>query len=321
MRALILTLILFTLPTLFVFPTGADTWPVKPVTVVVPFPAGGTTDILARTVTTRMSATLGAHFVIDNRGGAGGTIGAGIVARARPDGYTLVMSNIASFAVAPTLYGNLPYDAVRDFTHIGLIAGIPSVLVVGLQTNIHSLADYVAAAKKDPGGIHFATSGNGSSAHIQGEMFKRLAGIDIVHVPYRGSGPALIDVVGGQIASLLTVAVNADTMQTQVRMLAITTPARVPGLPDVPTFRELGYPDMVATTWFGLSAPAGLENEIAQRLNHALVEALHEPAVAARFAEFAVAPNRMSPEDYTRYVADEIQRWKPLIQASGAKPD
>jgi tripartite-type tricarboxylate transporter receptor subunit TctC len=315
MRALLLALVLFA------FPAAAEPWPTKPVTVVVPFPAGGTTDILARTVTTRMGIALGAHFVIDNRGGAGGTIGAGIVARAKPDGYTLIMSNIASFAVAPTLYGNLPYDALRDFTHIGLIAGIPSVLVVGLQTDIHTLADYVAAAKKDPGGIHFATSGNGSSAHIQGEMFKRLAGIDIVHVPYRGSGPALIDVVGGQITSLLTVAVNADTMQTQVRMLAITTAERVPGLPNVPTFRELGYHDMVADTWFGLSAPAGVESEVTQLLNHALIDALHEPAVAARFAEFAVTPNRMSPADYTRYVAAEIERWKPLIQASGAKPD
>jgi tripartite-type tricarboxylate transporter receptor subunit TctC len=314
-RALLVALLLLSAS------AAAETWPTKPVTVIVPFPAGGTTDILARTVTTRMGAALGAHFVIDNRGGAGGTIGAGMVARAKPDGYTLVMSNIASFAVAPTLYGNLPYDAVRDFTHIGLIAGIPSVLVVGLQTEIHTLADYIAAAKKDPGGIHFATSGNGSSAHIQGEMFKHLAGIDIVHVPYRGSGPALIDVVGGQIASLLTVAVNADTMQTQVRMLAITTPERVPGLPDVPTFRELGFPDMVAYTWFGLSAPAGLESDIAQRLNRTLIDALHEPEVAQRFAEFAVTPNRLSPEDYTRYVADERERWKPLIQASGAKPN
>lgn len=315
MRALLVAFLLLSLP------AAAETWPTKPVTVIVPFPAGGTTDILARTVTTRMGAALGAHFVIDNRGGAGGTIGAGMVARAKPDGYTLVMSNIASFAVAPTLYGNLPYDAVRDFTHIGLIAGIPSVLVVGLQTDIRTLADYVAAAKKDPGGIHFATSGNGSSAHIQGEMFKHLARIDIVHVPYRGSGPALIDVVGGQITSLLTVAVNADTMQTQVRMLAITTPERVPGLPDVPTFRELGYPDMVAYTWFGLSAPAGLDGEITRQLNRALVDALHEPAVAKRFAEFAVSPNRLSPEEYARYVADELERWKPLIQASGAQPN
>jgi tripartite-type tricarboxylate transporter receptor subunit TctC len=315
MRALLVAFLLLSLP------AAAETWPTKPVTVIVPFPAGGTTDILARTVTTRMGAALGAHFVIDNRGGAGGTIGAGMVARAKPDGYTLVMSNIASFAVAPTLYGNLPYDAVRDFTHIGLIAGIPSVLVVGLQTDIRTLADYVAAAKKDPGGIHFATSGNGSSAHIQGEMFKHLAGINIVHVPYRGSGPALIDVVGGQIASLLTVAVNADTMQPQVRMLAITTPDRVPGLPDVPTFRELGYPDMVADTWFGLSAPAGLDREITRQLNRALIDALHEPEVAKRFAEFAVSPNRLSPEEYARYVADELERWKPLIQSSGAQPN
>jgi tripartite-type tricarboxylate transporter receptor subunit TctC len=315
MRALILALVIFSLPAM------AETWPAKPVTVVVPFPPGGTTDILARTVTTRMGAALGAHFVIDNRGGAGGTIGSGIVARAKPDGYTLVMSNIASFAVGPTLYGNLPYDAVRDFTHIGLIAAIPSVLVVGLQTDIRTLADYVAAAKKDPGGIHFATSGNGSSAHIQGELFKHLAGINIVHVPYRGSGPALIDVVGGQIASLLTVAVNADTMQTQVRMLAITTAERVPGLPEVPTFRELGFPDMVAYTWFGLSAPAGLESDIAQHLNHALIDALHEPDVAKRFADFAVAPNRLSPEDYAHYVAAELERWKPLVQASGAQPN
>jgi tripartite-type tricarboxylate transporter receptor subunit TctC len=315
MRALLVAFFLLSLP------AAAETWPTKPVTVIVPFPAGGTTDILARTVTTRMGAALGAHFVIDNRGGAGGTIGAGMVARAKPDGYTLVMSNIASFAVAPTLYGNLPYDAVHDFTHIGLIAGIPSVLVVGLQTNIRTLADYVAAAKKDPGGVHFATSGNGSSAHIQGEMFKHLAGINIVHVPYRGSGPALIDVVGGQIASLLTVAVNADTMQTQVRMLAITTPERVPGLPDVPTFRELGFPDMVADTWFGLSAPAGLDGEITRQLNRALVDALHEPDVAKRLAEFAVSPNRLSPEEYARYVADELERWKPLIEASGAQPN
>jgi tripartite-type tricarboxylate transporter receptor subunit TctC len=302
-------------------PAAAQTWPAKPITVLVPFPAGGTTDVLARVVTAKMAAALKTSFVIDNHGGAGGTIGSALAARAPADGYTLVMSNIASFAVGPTLYGRLPYDPLRDFSHIGMIAPIPSVLVVDLRTAIRSLGDYIAAARRDPGGLNFATGGNGSSAHVQGELFKRLAGIDIVHVPYRGSALALNDVVAGQVASMITVVANANTMRGQVRPLAITTPARVAALPDVPTFTELGFPDLVAFTWFGLSAPAGLDDAIADRLNAALIDAVNDPEVAARFAEFAVAPNRMTRQDYTRYIAAELARWKPIIEESGARPD
>jgi tripartite-type tricarboxylate transporter receptor subunit TctC len=302
-------------------PAAAQTWPAKPITVLVPFPAGGTTDVLARVVTAKMAGALKTSFVIDNHGGAGGTIGSALAARAPADGYTLVMSNIASFAVGPTLYGRLPYDPLRDFSHIGMIAPIPSVLVVDLRTAIRSLGDYIAAARQDPGGLNFATGGNGSSAHVQGELFKRLAGIDIVHVPYRGSALALNDVVAGQVASMITVVANANTMRGQVRPLAITTPARVAALPDVPTFTELGFPDLVAFTWFGLSAPAGLDDAIADRLNAALIDAVNDPEVAARFAEFAVAPNRMTRQDYTRYIAAELARWKPIIEESGARPD
>jgi tripartite-type tricarboxylate transporter receptor subunit TctC len=297
----------------------AQPWPARPIRLVVPFPPGGTTDVVARLVAARMGERLGQPMVIENRAGAGGTVGSAVVAQAAPDGYTLLVSNVASQGVGPSLYRNLPYDAVRDFTHIGVMAEIPSVLVVNADSPIRSLADFIAAARRDPGGIRVASPGNGSSSHIKQVLLNQLAGIRTTHVPYRGSGPALNDVIGGQVEAMITTLQEAGR-NPRVRMLAVTAERRMARWPDLPTFRELGY-DIVASTWFGLSGPAGLPEAIADRLSTELLAVLAEPPIAQRLDELGSATRLLSRAQFTAFVAEEVARWAPIVRASGAQPD
>lgn len=297
----------------------AQPWPARPIRVVVPFPPGGTTDVVARLVAARMGERLGQAMVIENRAGAGGTVGSAVVAQAAPDGYTLLVSNVASQGVGPSLYRTLPYDAVRDFTHIGVMAEIPSVLVVNADSPIRSLADFIAAARRDPGGIRVASPGNGSSSHIKQVLLNQLAGIRTTHVPYRGSGPALNDVIGGQVEAMITTLQEAGR-NPRVRMLAVTAERRMARWPDLPTFRELGY-DIVASTWFGLSGPAGLPEAIADRLSAELLAVLAEPAIAQRLDELGSATRPLSRAQFAAFVAEEVARWAPIVRASGAQPD
>jgi tripartite-type tricarboxylate transporter receptor subunit TctC len=294
-------------------------WPARSIRMVVPFPPGGTTDFIARLVAQRLTATLGQPVVVENRAGAGGTTGSDLVAKSPPDGHAFVVSNIAAHGVGPSVYRAMPYDAVRDFSHVALMAEIPSVLVVAASSPIRSLADFLAAARARPG-MTMASPGNGTSSHAKQEILKRAAGIETTHVPYRGSGPMMNDVAAGQVDSMITTLVEAGRNE-RFRLLAVTAAERVPGWPDVPTFRELGYPELVASTWFGLSGPAGLPDAIVQRMNAEVLAALAHPDVVPRLAETGSTPRRMSAAEYAAFVASEVRRWAAVVQAAGIRAE
>jgi tripartite-type tricarboxylate transporter receptor subunit TctC len=295
-------------------------WPARPVRVIVPFPPGGTTDFIARLVSQRLAVTLGQGFVVENRAGAGGTTGSDLVAKSPPDGHVLVISNIASHGVGPSVYRAMPYDSVRDFSHIAVMAEIPSVLAVNAASPIRTLADFIAAAKARPGAVTVASPGNGTSSHAKQEILKRSAGIDTIHVPYRGSGPMMNDLTSGAVDAMITTLVEAGRNE-RFRLLAVTAASRVEGWPDLPTFAELGHPDLVASTWFGLSGPAGMPEAVVTRLNTEVLAALAHPEVAPRLVETAATPRRMSPAEYTAFIASEVTRWAAVVRAAGIRAE
>jgi tripartite-type tricarboxylate transporter receptor subunit TctC len=298
----------------------AQAWPPRPVRVIVPFPPGGTTDFIARLVSGRLATAFGQSFVIENRAGAGGTVGSDLVAKSPPDGLALIVSNIASFGVGPSVYRSMPYDSVRDFSHIALMAEIPSVLVVNAASPVRSLADFIAMAKARPGAVTVASPGNGTSSHAKQEILKRSAGIDTIHVPYRGSGPMMNDVTAGAVDAMITTLVEAGRNE-RYRLLAVTATNRVQGWPDVPTFAELGHPDLVASTWFGLSGPAGMDPALVTRLNAEVLAALANPDVVPRLVETGSTPRRMTAPEYTAFIAAEVRRWAAVVQAAGIRAD
>ncbi len=295
-------------------------WPSRPVRVVVPFPPGGTTDFIARLVTQRLGTVLGQSFVIENRAGAGGTVGSDAVSKSPPDGHMLVVSNIAAHGVGPSVYRSMPYDSVRDFTHIALMAEIPSVLAVNASSPIRSFADFIAAAKARPGAMTVASPGNGTSSHAKQEILKRSAGIDTIHVPYRGSGPMMNDLTAGAVDGMITTLVEAGRNE-RFRLLAVTAATRVEGWPDLPTFVELGHPDMVASTWFGLSGPPGLPAPVVERLNAEVLTALASPEIAPRLVETGATPRRMTAPEYGAFIAAEVRRWAAVVQAAGIRAE
>jgi tripartite-type tricarboxylate transporter receptor subunit TctC len=294
-------------------------YPLRPVRMVVPFPPGGTTDFIARLVGQRLASVLGQPFVIENRAGAGGTVGSDFVAKSPPDGYALVVSNIASFGVGPSVYRSMPYNSVSDFAHVALMAEIPSVLVVNAASPIRSLADFIAAAKARPG-ISVASPGNGTSSHAKQAILQRSAGIETTHVPYRGSGPMMNDVMAGAVDAMITTLVEAGRNE-RFRLLAVTADSRVEGWPEVPTFKELGHPDLVASTWFGLSAPAGTPEPIVDRLNAEVLAGLATPEIAARLVETGATPRRMTAPQYTAFIASEVQRWAAVVRSANIGAD
>ena len=307
---------LLALPALVALPLSARAqtaaWPARPVRVIVPFPPGGTTDFVARLVSQRLTTVFGQNFVIENRAGAGGTLGSDLVAKSPPDGLTLIVSNIASFGVAPSVYRTMPYDSLRDFSHIALIAEIPSVLAVNVASPIRSLADFVAAAKARPG-LNVGSPGNGTSSHAKQVILQRSAGIETTHIPYRGSGPMMNDVTAGTLEAMITTLVEAGRNE-RFRLLAVTAEARVPGWPDLPTFKELGYPDLVASTWFGLSGPAGMAPALVERLNAEVLAGLASPEISPRLVETGATPRRMSAAEYTSFIAAEVRRWAEVVR-------
>jgi tripartite-type tricarboxylate transporter receptor subunit TctC len=294
-------------------------YPARPVRVIVPFPPGGTTDFIARLVCARLSAVFGQTFVVENRAGAGGTLGSDLVAKSPPDGLMLIVSNIASFGVAPSVYRSMPYNSVTDFAHVALMAEIPSVLAVNVSSPIRSLADFITAAKARPG-LNVGSPGNGTSSHAKQAILQRSAGIETTHVPYRGSGPMMNDVAGGALESMITTLVEAGRNE-RFRLLAVTADARVPGWPDLPTFKELGHPDLVASTWFGLSAAANTPPAIVNRLNAEVLAALATPDITAKLIETGATPRRMTAPEYSAFVAAEVQRWSAVVQAAGIRID
>lgn len=296
-------------------------WPSQPIRLVVPYAPGGSTDLMARLVATPLAERLGVPVILENRPGAGATVGSLLVAQATPDGHVLIMSNIASHGIGPALYPNIRYDAVRDFSHIALITQNPSVFVANPRSGIANLAD-LAARHAQGAGIDMASSGAGSSNHMLIVLIGRALGREINHIPFRGAGPAMTAVIGGQVPLMSDSLPSAAShlRAGSVRGIAISDAARHPAFPDIPTFREQGH-DLVGTSWFGISGPAGIPTPIVQRLNADIRALLAAPELRARFAELGGTPGAMSAAEYSDYVRSEVEFWAPIVRASGAQPD
>jgi tripartite-type tricarboxylate transporter receptor subunit TctC len=300
---------------------NAADFPERPVTIVVGFPPGGASDIMARIIADKLGSLLGQPFIVDNRPGAGGNIAGEFVAHAAPDGYTLLLGNNAILATNVNLYSKIGFDPQKDFAPISLIGTQANVLVVNLNVPAHSLADLIVLAKANPGKLNFASSGYGLAAHLAGELFKSQAHIDIVHVPYKGSAPALQDVIAGQDQMMFATAsgVMGFLANGQVRPLAVTTLRRTAALPDIPTMDEAGLPGFEATTWHGLVAPAGTPHDIVATLHRAVVETLKDESVQQKLAALGIDPVGSTPDEFSAYIAAEIPKWAAIIKASGAK--
>jgi tripartite-type tricarboxylate transporter receptor subunit TctC len=305
-------------------------WPARPVRIVVPFAAAGTTDILARALAPELQRAFGQPFVVDNKPGAGGNTGSAEVAQAAPDGYTLLMGTVGTHAINPSLYEKMPYDAKRDFVPVTLMAGVPNVLVLNpamaQRYGITSVADLTRVARANPGKLNVASSGNGTSIHLSAELYKSLTGTFMVHFPYRGSGPALIDLMAGNVDLMFD---NLPSSMPHIRSgrlkaLAVTSAARSSALPDVPTVAEAGGPalkDFEASSWFGLLAPAGTPAEIVNRIQQETAKALATPAMRERLQAQGAIPSGNTPAEFARLIDEETKKWARVVKASGAKVD
>ncbi|MBL6077396.1 tripartite tricarboxylate transporter substrate binding protein [Belnapia sp. T18] len=295
-------------------------WPAQPIRLVVPFAPGGTTDLAARLVAQGLGARLGQPVVVENKPGAGSTLGAAQVAQAAPDGLTLVVSNIASHAIAPSLYRELRYHPLRDFTHIALLIETPSVFVANPHFAPRGLAEVVRLSREQPRGLDVASSGSGSSNHLLIVQFGQVTGARVNHVPYRGAGPAMTDVIADVVPMMSDSLPSASghLRGGAVRGMAVASAARHPGFPALPTFREQGV-DLVSNSWFGISGPAGLPPAVTGRLNREINAVLAEPATQRRFAELGGLVSPLSPAAYAEFIAGEVARWAPIVQASGAR--
>ena len=301
-------------------PAAAQTYPDHPVTLVVPYPAGGGNDVLARLVAEKMSKPLGGSIVVENRGGAGGTIATRQVAKSPPDGYTLLIAT-SSLAINPSLYPNVGYDPRKDFAPIGLIASSANVVLVHPSLQANSVAELIALAKQTPGKLDFASTGSGSSVHLAAELFAIMAGIKLTHVPYRGSGPALNDLVGGHVTMMFATMPPSIGLARdgKVRALAVTGAKRSSVLPDVPTVAEAGLPGYEAVLHYGLVAPAGTPRSIIDKLNGALRSALGDQGLRRRLAAEGAEPLPSTPEEYAADIDHEEIKWSKIVQLSGAK--
>jgi tripartite-type tricarboxylate transporter receptor subunit TctC len=301
----------------------AQAYPNKAIRVVVPFPPGGGTDIIAREVTQKVATATGWNFVIDNKPGAGGNLGVDAVAKSPADGYTLVLGQTSNLAINPTLYAKLPYNPQKDLQPIGLVASAPLVIVVPAQSPYKTLADLVAAAKAKPGELNFASPGNGTVAHLTGEQFQRTAGIKFQHVPYKGANQALTDVISGQV-QLYVSSVPSVLQQIRtgkLRPLAVTSAKRVDDIPQTPTVGESGYKGFDAITWFGFLAPAGTPKDIVLRLNAEFNKALQQADLRKRLGDEGADPLGGTPEQFAELIRDDIVRWGKTVKESGVKLD
>ena len=295
--------------------TNALAWPDKTVTLVVPFPPGGATDLLARTLTPKLQATFKQTVIVDNKAGATGTIGAGFVKRAPADGYTLLVTSLGPLVIAPHLI-KAPYDAAKDFDYLTVAVQAPNVLVVPANSPFKTVADLIAAEKAKPGALTFASAGNGTSDHLSAELFWLQSGTTGLHVPYKGAAPAITDLLGGQVDAAFQ---NINNVLPHInggklRVLAVAAPKRSPLLPNVPTLAESGMKDAEATSWQGVVAPKGLPPEVKAKIHAALTEALADPVVKQKFAEVGFELVANTPEQFTAYQASESARWKKLIE-------
>lgn len=298
----------------------AQAYPTKPITIIVPFSAGGATDILARVVGQYMAKDLGQPVIVDNRAGAGGNIGTQAVARATPDGYTILMGTVGTHAINQSLYGKLPFDPIKDFAPLTRVALVPNLLVANPAQPFKTVKEMLAYAKANPGKVTFGSSGSGSSIHLSGELFKHMAGVDIQHVAYRGSAPAVNDLLGNHIAVMFDNMPSAigHVKSGKLRPLAVTTPKRSPALPDVPTIAEAGVPGYEATSWFGLLAPAKTPAPIVAKLNASILKALADPDVKKKLMEQGAEPHPETPEQFAEFIGTETAKWGKIVKQSGA---
>ena len=305
-------------------------WPTKPVRIVVPFAPGGTTDILARATAAELTKAFGQPFVVDNRAGAGGNIGTEVVAKAAPDGYTLLMGTVGTHGINKALYDKLAFDPVKDFAPITLVAGVPNVMVMNADKarslGITNVQQFIAYAKANPGKLNMASSGNGTSIHMAGELFKAMTGSYMVHFPYRGSGPALMDMVGGNMDVMFD---NLPSAMQQIKAgkltaLAVTSAERSAALPDVPTVEQAGGPALKgfeASSWFGLLAPAGTPPDIVNAIQREVAKAIASPAVKEKLLAQGAIPSGNTPQEFAKLIDSELKKWAPVVKASGAKVD
>ena len=302
---------------------AAQVWPSKPVRLIVPFAPGGSADTLGRLVAQKLSESFKQTFVVENRGGAGGVIGSELAAKAPADGYTLLVSGVASHCIAPALSKEFPFDPLRDFTHIALFGGPPGVLVVHPGVAAKDLREFVALLKAQPGRISYGSPGNGTQGHLLGEQLKQVAGIEMTHVPYKGAGPAVADMIAGHVSAGSTTLSTAATQirAGKLRALAVSSSRRLADFPDVPTYAELGYPELTATIWFSLSGPAGVPRDIVNRLNSEVRRILQQADVRERLRPEGVEIGDLDPQTFSAYVAAELKRWAPVVRAAGARAD
>jgi tripartite-type tricarboxylate transporter receptor subunit TctC len=301
----------------------AQAWPAKPIRIVVPFPPGGGTDIIARETSQKVAAATGWTFVIDNKPGAGGNLGVDAVAKSPADGYTIVIGQTSNLAINPTLYTKLPYDPQKDLAPIVLLANAPLVMVTGANSPYKTVADAVNAAKAKPGVVNFASPGNGTVAHLTSELFQKAASVKTQHVPYKGASQALTDVISGNVELYMSSVPTliGQIKQGKLRALAVSSAKRVDDLPNVPTLNESGYAGFNAVTWFGLLAPAGTPKEVVARLNAEFNKALQQPELRKKLGDEGADPAGGTPEQFASLIKDDIARWGKVVKESGAKVD
>ena len=304
-------------------PARADTWPSKPIKLIVPYAPGGTTDVVARMVAEYLGKRLGQNIIVDNRPGKGAMIGTALVAKSPPDGYTLLMSVISGLSISPQMYGSSDFDPMADFIHISIASRNPSVLVVNPDFKAKTFQEYVAIARAEPGKLIYATSGAGSSNHLLGAQLSQVIGAEMVHVPYRGAGPAMIDTINGTVPSMFDSLPSAapHIQAGKVRALAVSSEERSPTFPDIPTMKELGYPDVISYSWFGISVPAKTPQPIVDKLATEMQAVLKEPAVVKRWQEIGAEGSTMTPAEVTKFIQSEIDKWTPVVKSTGAKPE
>jgi tripartite-type tricarboxylate transporter receptor subunit TctC len=303
--------------------THAQVYPAKPLRMIVAYPPGGGTDIVGRMLAQKLSESLGQSVVVENRGGASGNIGTELAARAAPDGYTILMGNVAPNAINVSLFKDLPFDPVADFAPVSLVASTPNILVVHPSTPARTVKEVVALAKAKPGTLNFASAGVGSSSHLAGELFRILAGADIVHVPYKGAGPAMVDVLSGQVQLYFATmpAAMPHVKRGKLAPVAVTSARRSQALPDLPTIAESGVPGYEASTWYGVLAPAHMPSAVVARLHGDIVKILADAALHARLADQGFDPVGSSPEEFGAYIKSEILKWGKVIRDAGIRPE
>lgn len=304
------------------------TWPNKAVKIVVPYPPGGATDIIARAIAPELTKAFGQSFFVENRGGAGGNVGSDIVAKSPADGYTLVMATVGTHAINKSLYSRMPYDPQKDFAPITLVAGVPNVMVMNTERakalSINNVADFIKYAKAHPGQLNMASSGNGSSTHLSGELFKAMTGIFMTHIPYNGSGPAMMSMVSGNVDVMFD---NLPASMAQIKSgrltaFAVTSANRSIALPDVPTVEEAArLKGFEASSWFGLLAPAGTPVEVLNRIQQESAKALSTPAMKEKLVAQGAVPSGSTPQEFAAFIDAEIKKWAPVVKTSGAKVD